>query len=158
MTRINTIDPQDLTDQWLIAEWRELPRIPNTIITGKAKVDLKKIPLDYRLGQGHCLFFYNKLLYLQKRHSLICAEMDCRGMKRDPAICVDLSRLSSVYKSALCSNWTPTQRDHYLNIDRLCERFSLRKRAYTLKGDKINCNQSFTNYFEKCLKKYLKDC
>ena len=159
MTRINTIHPSDLLDQHLIAEWRELPRIPNTIISGKAKVNLKSIPANYKLGTGHVLFFYNKLTYLQKRHLLICNEMDKRGIKRDTLVCVNLESINDVYKAVLCNDWLPSTVDHDVNIERLTERFDLRKRGYHLTaidGIKqiINCDQAFNEYANLHLAKY----
>lgn len=158
MTRINNINPSDLTDEWLLAEWRELPRIPNNIISGKAKIDFKKIPTTYKLGSRHVLFFYNKLDYLQKRHNLICKEMDKRNIKRDPLVTVDLSSLGSVLRACLCNDWQPTQKDHSINIERLHERFDLRKRAYHMTinnvKQKIDCEHSFNQYCDKHLKKY----
>ena len=35
MTRINVVQVQELCDQHLLAEWRELTRIPNGVVTGK---------------------------------------------------------------------------------------------------------------------------
>ncbi len=158
MTRINTVDPSDLTDEWLLAEWRELPRIPNNVISGKAKISLMNIPMHYRLGAGHVKFFEDKLLYLQKRHALICEEMDKRHINRNPSIIVDLSDLNDVLKACLCNDWQPSQKDHQINIERLQERFDLRKRAYhmTINGvkQKIDCEHSFNQYCDKHLKKY----
>lgn len=158
MTRINTIDPSDLTDEWLLAEWRELPRIPNSILSGKAKIDFKKIPDHYRLGAGHVMFFYNKLNYLQKRHVMICKELDKRNIKRDPLVTVDLSSLDNVLRACLCKGWQPSQKDHNVNIERLQERFDSRKRAYHMTinnvKQKIDCEHSFNQYCDQQLKKY----
>ena len=57
MTRINTIPPQELCDKHLMAEIREITRIPNTIKTGKAII--ANIPDTFRLGSGHVKFFYD---------------------------------------------------------------------------------------------------
>lgn len=159
MTRINTINPSDLLDQHLIAEWRELPRIPNTIVSGKAKVNLKSIPTNYKLGTGHVLFFYNKLTYLQNRHLLICNEMDRRVIKRDPLVFVNLDNLTDVYEATLCNDWLPSTVDHDINIERLIERFDLRKRAYHLTSvdgvkQVINCDRSLNEYANLHLVKY----
>lgn len=148
MTRINTINPRCLLDSHLIAEWRELPRIPNTIISGKAKIDFKKIPDKFCLGIGHAIFFYNKLTFLEKRHAAICKEMDKRGIKRDPTIRVDLSRLPDVYRVALCNDYQPTIEDQLLSIDRICERFELRKKPYRFHGAKVDDDHAFNRYLK----------
>ena len=59
MTRINTVPPQELCDKHLMAEIREITRIPNTIKSGKARIE--GIPPDFRLGSGHVNFFTTKL-------------------------------------------------------------------------------------------------
>ena len=73
MTRINSaIDPKNLTDQHLIAELRELPRIftavNKRIEQGKYFND---IPKEFALGSGHVKFFYDKLKFLNLRHTIL---------------------------------------------------------------------------------------
>ncbi len=66
MTRINVgIPPAELVNQHLIAEHREIKRIPNCI--AKGKYNMEGIPNKFKLGSGHVKFFYNKLLYLKNR-------------------------------------------------------------------------------------------
>lgn len=78
MTRINAnIQPARLCDQHLLAEHREIKRIPNTIKSGKAVI--KNIPSDFRLGAGHVKFFYDKLGFLQKRYVSLYEECVKRG-------------------------------------------------------------------------------
>jgi len=80
MTRISaSIKPVELCDKMLMAEHREIIRIPNTIKTGKAKVNLNKISNNFKLGTGHVTFFYNKLEYLHKRYNLLYLECKKRG-------------------------------------------------------------------------------
>ncbi len=77
MTRINLIPVEELSDQHLLAEYRELPRIVNAVINCKAKNN--DIPRNYRLGQGHVRFFYNKIIFLFNRYSQIYDELKYRG-------------------------------------------------------------------------------
>jgi deoxyribonuclease (pyrimidine dimer) len=78
MTRINCgIPPKQLTRQHLLAEAREIKRIPNVI--AKGKYVMKDIPEKFTLGKGHVKFFYNKLGYLKKRYEQIYAECLERG-------------------------------------------------------------------------------
>ena len=80
MTRISaSIQPIELCDKMLMAEHREIIRIPNTIKSGKAKVNLSKIPLNFKLGTGHVIFFYDKLKYLHNRYKLLYLECLDRG-------------------------------------------------------------------------------
>jgi deoxyribonuclease (pyrimidine dimer) len=78
MTRINAgIPPRQLSRQHLIAEHREIVRIPNTIKSGKANIS--GIPEQFTLGKGHVKFFYNKLRYLHKRYEQLYKECMKRG-------------------------------------------------------------------------------
>lgn len=48
MTRINLVPPAELCDQHLLAEHRELTRIPNAVLKGKFSLDGQ--PNEYKLG------------------------------------------------------------------------------------------------------------
>lgn len=73
MTRINVgIDPSELNARMLIAEHREIKRIPNAIKSGR--FSMKGQPTKFTLGTGHVKFFYDKLGYLKHRYSLLYAE------------------------------------------------------------------------------------
>jgi deoxyribonuclease (pyrimidine dimer) len=78
MTRINVgICPTELTDKHLLAEHREIKRIPNCI--AKGKYNMEGIPDKFKLGTGHVKFFYNKLLYLKHRYVRLYYECIKRG-------------------------------------------------------------------------------
>ena len=77
MTRINLIPPEELCDQHLLAEHHELTRIPNAV--AKGKYHLKGQPAEYKLGEGHVRFFFNKLAFLKKRYDALHAECKARG-------------------------------------------------------------------------------
>jgi hypothetical protein len=83
MTRINVIPVQELTVKHLIAEYREITRLPNNL---KKSLERKgrpfsfdEIPSEYVLGKGHVKFFYNKMLFLKKRFEDLVKEMINRG-------------------------------------------------------------------------------
>jgi hypothetical protein len=75
MTRINCVPVQELTDKHLLAEYRELPRV------FKLARRCPDAPKNYTLGAGHVKFFYDKLLYCQKRQVQLYEEMKLRGFK-----------------------------------------------------------------------------
>jgi hypothetical protein len=80
MTRINAgIPPAELNDKHLLAEHREIKRIPNMI--RKRKAIILNIPDTFRLGTGHVKFFYDKIEYLKKRYGEIYDECKKRGFK-----------------------------------------------------------------------------
>lgn len=162
MTRINTVHPSDLTDQWLLAEWRELPRIVNELEKHPQRFDLKKIPKQFTLNTGHVTFFRDKLLFLAKRHRELKRELRKRNIKHDKRIKVELYYLTTHIKMFGCNDWEASQRDHSILIERLEERFDLRKKAYhkTQNGFKqlINCEHSFNEYLRENLASYVKKC
>ena len=79
MTRINLVPPAELCDQHLLAEHRELTRIPNAV--AKGKFHLQGQPADYKLGSGHVRFFFDKLAFLLRRYDALHAECRARGFK-----------------------------------------------------------------------------
>lgn len=80
MTRINVgVLPSELETKHLIAEHREIKRIPNCI--SKGRFNLAGQPKDFTLGPGHVKFFYTRLLYLKKRYEQLYQECLSRGYK-----------------------------------------------------------------------------
>ena len=78
MTRINVgMKPTELHDRHLIAEHREIIRIPNLIRKGSYCMDGQ--PDQFKLGTGHVKFFYDKLMYLHIRYLYLYDECIRRG-------------------------------------------------------------------------------
>ena len=73
MTRINAgIPVKLLCDEHLLAEHREIKRIPNSKLNGNP-------PLKFTLGKGHVTFFKNKSKYTLNRYLEIHNECILRG-------------------------------------------------------------------------------
>ena len=86
MTRINIIPVEELHDQHLIAEYREITMVPaalNRTLKSKKGLDKTKISRNYTLNKGHVYFFYDKGEYLDKRYNQITQEMKRRGFQPD---------------------------------------------------------------------------
>lgn len=116
MTRINAgIPVRRLSQQHLIAEHREIKRIPNTITSGKAKV--QGIPDTFTLGTGHVKFFYNKLAFLHRRYMAIYAECVARGIN-----VTDFSSSFTNLPPELYNDWQPTITDIKPLVTRIRER------------------------------------
>ena len=63
MTRINTIDVNLLSDQHLMAEYRELPMVHGSLrrtLKSANGFQLSKVSPVYTLNAGHVYFWYNK--------------------------------------------------------------------------------------------------
>ncbi len=131
MTRINSLPVEHLTNEWLLCEFRELLRIPNKIISGKTKLCLKRIPLSYRMGAGHEIFFHNKLKWLHARHDQLRLECIKRKININLEYKFDYESLPVIAKMFFYNDWIPSAQDHLVNLERLQERFTLRKKAYT---------------------------
>lgn len=113
MTRVNVgILPQELPSKLLLAEHREMKRIPNVVASGRCC--LEHIPVQFTLGIGHVRFFYNKLTYLYKRYAAIHNECLLREFNVQ-----DYSYCWHGIPSNLLNDYTPTESDRQLIIDRI---------------------------------------
>lgn len=125
MTRINVVPVQELCDQHLLAEHRELTRIPNNILRGR--FDLKGQPQDYQLGTGHVKFFYNKLAFLKRRYDDLHAECLRRGF-RVQYIWPELLMENVAQYSMLWQDYFPTPQALSLNRERIALRMPQKAR------------------------------
>ena len=118
MTRINVgIPPAELVNQHLIAEHREIKRIPNCIAKGKYNMD--GIPNRFKLGTGHVKFFYNKLLYLKSRYIKLYEECISRGFSVQNYI----NAWDNV-PNELMNDYQPTEIDRTIIKERINERLN----------------------------------
>jgi deoxyribonuclease (pyrimidine dimer) len=84
MTRINADYPvEQLYDQHLMAEYRELTMVPASLrrsLRTKSVSDvLAKVPKQFCLNKGHVTFWYNKLDFLILRYAKLQQELRRRG-------------------------------------------------------------------------------
>lgn len=116
MTRINLgINPRELSNPHLIAEHREIKRIPNMIKSGKAKVE--NIPSQFTLGTGHVKFFYNKIKHLRIRYQEIYNECCRRGFSVTP-----YHKSFDNIPEVLNKDYKPTENDRKIIIERLLQK------------------------------------
>lgn len=87
MTRINLLPVTELSDQHLMAEYRELPRIVNAVMDGR--LSGAHPPKKYVLGTGHVKFFADKLYFLYTRYVKIWNELLYRGVDLNPEFSPD---------------------------------------------------------------------
>lgn len=124
MTRINCVDPSELSIIHLVAEYRELPRVFNLV---RKAIDRGSLPIDfsnpneYVLGPGHVKFFYTRLMFLKKRQDLLIAEGLNRGLNLSYT---DTSMLLANIPKEWCKDWKPTHEAIELNRARIRERTS----------------------------------
>ena len=118
MTRINVgIPPSELTDKHLLAEHREIKRIPNCVLKGKYNMD--GIPDRFKLGKGHVKFFYNKLFYLFKRYIKLYDECKNRGFNVQ-----NYCKAWDYAPKELLNDYEPTERDRLIVQQRINEKLN----------------------------------
>ena len=87
MTRINIIPVNQLYDQHLIAEYREIFMVGSALQRSMRSQSWERtkemLPKEFTLNTGHIKFFFNKGKYLHKRYLMLIDEMKNRGMNPD---------------------------------------------------------------------------
>jgi deoxyribonuclease (pyrimidine dimer) len=122
MTRINVVPVTELSTKHLVAEYREIARLPNNLRTslnrkGKS-FSFDEIPNTYTLGKGHVKFFYNKMKFLETRFEQLVTEMLRRGYNpnfRDSSIFVPDN-------VQFYNDYVPTEEAIKINMERIIER------------------------------------
>ena len=128
MTRINIVEPSELTDQHLIAEYREIFMVGSSLQRSlKSKNwNPKSIPKKYTLNTGHVKFFYNKGKYLSKRYDELRTEMKARGMNPDSTRVFKREQ----WPDELYNDWQPTIEDLELIRERIAKRIAQKPNWY----------------------------
>ena len=129
MTRINIIPVSELTDQHLIAEYREITMAPAALtrtLNSKSGFIKKKIPDRFTLNTGHVYFFYDKGLYLYNRYDNIVEEMILRGFNPD------LKRIfpKDIFPFELFNDWIPTIQEQEIVRSRIKEKIAMKPSWY----------------------------
>ncbi|MBN2102336.1 MAG: pyrimidine dimer DNA glycosylase/endonuclease V [Candidatus Aenigmarchaeota archaeon] len=125
MVRVNIINPENLADQHLIAEYNEILML---ISYAKRYPDTKGIPEKFCLGKGHMKFFKDKMKYIKSRHEKIKKEMEDRGFI--PKKTINLSGI----KNNLINDWKPDEADKSVIRKRLIEKIKLKPEYYRYYG------------------------
>ena len=130
MTRINLVEPSQLTTKHLMAEYRELPRVFTAVeklqSQGKSPEDIE-IPESYVLGQGHVKFFYDKVAWLRCRFISIGFELINRGVNIDERMFCLIQISASKLHDKWQNGYVPSPEEIYLNMARICKRSKLDK-------------------------------
>lgn len=138
MTRINSnIDPIYLTDQHLMAEYRELPMVYASLNRSRRTIEDKKIistiPKNFTLNTGHVKFFYNKLLFLENRYNRLIKELKKRNYNLDSNRTYDLS----IFPSCYLNHWEALPEDNLIIKKRIYEKILMKPNWYKYYGNKI---------------------
>lgn len=143
MTRINVgVEPFELPDKLLLAEHREITRIPNMVKRGRVKMD--GIPERFRLGTGHVKFFYNKLQFLRSRYVGLYAECRRRGFE-----VTDRTSAFDGVPAASLHDYSPSPADRQIILDRIQSRgFQITDEQTTTKDAREGIAVAMNGYHE----------
>ena len=122
MTRINLVPITELSDQHLVAEYREIfmvgPSLQRSLKSPNWNKTKETLPKEFTLNKGHVKFFYNKGKYLYNRYLELVKEMKNRGMRPDP-----LRKFKrEQWPDELFNDWIPSAND----LEIIRERIQLR--------------------------------
>jgi len=136
MTRINLVNPRELTDQHLFAEFREIKMIPKSLarsIAARGFVGaLRLAGADFTLNKGHVSFFYDKGLYLHERYVLLKWELQMRGVNYNTESEFDPDGVMT--NDECWNNWEPEPKDYELIRERIAERIAQKPQWYRYMG------------------------
>ena len=122
MTRINLVPPEELSDQHLIAEYREIFMVGSSLQRSLKSPNWKKakdsIPRQFTLNKGHVKFFYDKGNYLSNRYLELVEEMHRRSMKTDPLRIFKREQ----WPDELFNNWLPNINDLIIIRERIAKK------------------------------------
>ena len=118
MTRINVVPVEELSDQWLIAEYRELPRCL------KQHISIESAPDNYVLGNGHMKWARKHGLFLNKRMNNIIHEMRYRGFS------VNFNSGLKDYLESYMLDYYPCDSDISVNRKRLVSKYNEKPMFY----------------------------
>lgn len=119
MTRINLVDPLELSTRHLVAEYREIVRVFSLARKQQFNMHKLKQPQTYTMGTGHVLFFYDKLLFISNRYDALCNEMLKRGYTCNR---VPKQDLHADINQWMFFDYKPTQEAIEINKQRLIDR------------------------------------
>ena len=137
MTRINLVPPEELSDQHLVAEYREIFMIGSSLQRSLRSPNWEKtkksIPKQFTLNKGHVKFFYDKGKYLSERYDELIKEMKRRQMSPDPLRIFKKEQ----WPDELFNSWKPNDYDLKVIRKRITTKINLKPDWYKWNGKKI---------------------
>lgn len=130
MTRVNIIPVEYLTNRHLVAEYTEIRHVPASLnrSSQSPKFNTANFPKEFSLNKGHVSFFFNKGEYIDKRFYEIQKEMIARGFNLNPDKMT--LNIEPYHRLSLYNDWTPTQRDFDIIIERINTRINEKPHLY----------------------------
>lgn len=126
MTRINVVEPSELTNKHLMGELHEITRVYGLVRKAQDRKinkynfkDKIKQPDAYTMGTGHVYFFYDKLVFITERYYALNQEALKRSFKVNP---IERTELVSGIQQWWFSDYIPTNDAIEINRGRINER------------------------------------
>ena len=126
MTRINVVEPTELTNKHLMGELHEITRVYGLVRKAQDRKinkynfkDKIKQPTAYTMGSGHVYFFYDKLGFITERYYALNQEAVKRNFNVNP---IDKEQLVSGIQQWWFGDYQPTQEAIEINRKRISER------------------------------------
>lgn len=129
MSRVNLIPVEELFDQHLMAEFREISHIGKALqrsLKRKKPFTKTEIPKVYTLNEGHVKFFYDKGKFLDNRFTEIKKEL----LKRGYNINKDKDFNREDFPREFYNDWQPTEQEIEINKERIDLRISQKPKFY----------------------------
>ena len=137
MTRINLVPPEELSDQHLVAEYREIFMVGSSLQRSLRSPNWEKtkksIPKQFTLNKGHVKFFYDKGKYLSERYDELIKEMKKRQMSPNPLRTFKKEQ----WPDDLFNTWRPNDYDLKVVRTRIEMKIKLKPDWYKWNGKKI---------------------
>lgn len=152
MTRVNLVNVQDLADQHLFAEWREIKMVPaalrRSLKTRNVKDIIKSIPKRYTLNEGHVAFFFDKMHFLYDRYVQLTEELLNRNYN------IQMHDMDEIFYKDIPEEfrsveWQPEIDEIQVNVERIVIRLNERADWYKYYG-----TTTTPKYFEELYKLY----
>ena len=128
MTRINVVEPSELTNKHLMGELHEITRVYGLVRKAQDRKinkynfkDKIKQPSAYTMGTSHVYFFYDKLGFITDRYYALNQEAVKRNFKVNP---IDKQQLVSDIQQWWFGEYQPTQEAVEINRKRIKERLT----------------------------------
>ncbi len=125
MTRINLVEPEQLSNVHLKQEFEQIPSVfelTSSVVESSEQLEQMDLPDMYKFGKGHVKFFYDKLGWLLNRYAKLRKELLRRDMYLDEV------RYGKVFLMAysLCESlewgyFDPMPEEMYLSMGKLVE-------------------------------------
>lgn len=149
MTRINAdISPEALTDQHLMAEWREIKMVPKALVralkTKSVSDVMKSIPKKFCLNVGHVRHFYDKMGFLQDRYEKLTKELLAREYQIDATRTLPTDGIPYVFFKGA----SYTSEDRSVVRSRIIQRVSERPTFYRIRSKQVSPDE-YSNIINK---------